>query len=158
MTSIVRAGLIAAVYIVLVWVLQPISFGAFQFRAAEALALLPMLFPEAVTGLFVGVMLANILGGLGPWDIFGGSLVTLLAAYITYRYRFTWIAYVSPIVLNAVLVSAYLHLIFGLPYLLLVVSIGVSQTVVVLGLGLPLVRFLQRNYPHIVEDNEDRKE
>lgn len=158
MTSMVRAGLIAAVYIVLVWVLQPISFGAFQFRAAEALALLPMLFPEAVPGLFVGVMLANILGGLGPWDIFGGSLVTLLAAYITFRYRFTWIAYASPIVLNAVLISAYLHLIFGLPYLLLVASIGVSQTVVVLGLGLPLVRFLQRNYPHIVEDKEDRKE
>ena len=34
----------------------PISFGMVQFRIAEALTALPILIPEAIWGLFVGVM------------------------------------------------------------------------------------------------------
>ncbi len=144
--KLARAGLIAAIYVALVFVLRPISFGPIQLRVAEALTLLPILFPEAIGGLYVGVLLANILGGLGPWDIFGGSAVTLLAAYVTYRYRRSWIAYASPIVFNAFLISLYLHYIFELPYWPMVGSIGISQTIVVLGLGLPLLRLLKKRY------------
>ncbi len=142
-----RASLIAAIYVILVFILRPFSFGPIQLRVAEALTVLPILFPEAVGGLFIGVFAANILGGLGPWDIFGGSAVTLLAAYVTLRYRHSWVAYASPIVFNAFLISLYLHFIFELPYWTLVLSIGVSQTIVVLGLGVPLVRFLRKHYP-----------
>ncbi|NMB10784.1 MAG: QueT transporter family protein [Firmicutes bacterium] len=142
--KIVRAALIAAVYILLVYLFAGFSFGIFQFRPAEALTLLPMLYPEAIPALFVAVMLSNILGGLGPWDIFGGSLVTLLAAWVTYRYRHTWIAYASPIVLNALLISIYLRLIFEVPYWLSVIGIGISEAISVLLLGIPLVRLLKR--------------
>ncbi|MCK9223274.1 MAG: QueT transporter family protein [Limnochordia bacterium] len=145
LVTILRGALIAALYVALVMVMpQPFSFGVIQFRVAEGLVLLPMLYGEAVWGLYIGAILANILGGLGPWDIFGGSLVTLVAAYITYRYRFTWIAYVAPIVLNGLLVSAYLHFIYEVPYWLMVGSISISEAVVVLGLGVPLIRILQK--------------
>lgn len=142
--KIVRAALIASVYILLVYLFAGFSFGIFQFRPAEALTLLPMLYPEAIPALFVAVMLSNILGGLGPWDILGGSLVTLLAAWVTYRYRHTWIAYASPIVLNALLISIYLRLIFEVPYWLSVVGIGISEAISVLLLGIPLIRLLKR--------------
>ncbi|NLJ81075.1 MAG: QueT transporter family protein [Firmicutes bacterium] len=143
----VRGGLIAALYVVLVFVFQFASFGPIQLRIAEALTLLPMIFPEAIGGIYVGVILANILGGFGPWDILGGSLVSLLAAYLTYRYKNTWIAYASPIVLNAFLVSLYLRFIFQLShsYWFLVFSIGLGQAIVILGLGVPLLRFIERN-------------
>ena len=144
--KIVRGALIAAIYVLLVYLFAGFSFGIFQFRPAEALTLLPMLYPEAVPALFVAVVLSNILGGLGPWDIFGGSLVTLLAAWITYRYRNTWIAYASPIVLNALLISLYLRIIFEVPYWLSVVGIGISEAISVLGLGIPLVRLLKRRH------------
>lgn len=141
-----RGGLIAALYIVLVFAFQFASFGPIQFRVAEALTLLPMLYPEAIGGIFVGVILSNILGGLGLWDIFGGSLISLAAAYLTYRYRKTWFAYASPIVLNAFLVSLYLRFIFAVPsYWLLVISIAAGQSAVVLGLGIPLLRWLKKN-------------
>ena len=141
-----RGGLIAALYIVLVFAFQFASFGPIQFRVAEALTLLPMVYPEAVLGIYVGTMLANILGGFGPWDIFGGSLISLLAAYITYRYRGSWVAYASPIVLNALLVSLYLRFIFEIPsYWLIVLSIGIGQSVVVLGAGIPLLRWVRKN-------------
>ena len=147
--KLTRAGLIAATYVVLVFVLRPLSFGPIQLRVAEALTVLPILFPEAIGGLYVGVFAANILGGLGPWDIFGGSAVTLLAAYVTWKHRTSWIAYASPILFNAFLISLYLHFIFELPYWMMVLSIGLSQTVVVLGLGIPLLRFLRKQLPFL---------
>lgn len=146
MNRLVRGGLIAATYVVLVFAFQFASFGPIQFRVAEALTLLPMIFPEAIGGIYVGVMLSNILGGFGPWDIFGGSLVSLLAAYLTYRYRGSWLAYASPIILNALLVSLYLRFIFQIPsYWLIVLSIGIGQSVVILGLGIPFLRFVRNN-------------
>ena len=146
MNRIARAGIIAAIYIILVFVFQAISFGPIQFRVAEALTLLPMVYPEAIGGLYVGALLSNILGGQGPWDIFGGSFVTLLAAYLTYRYKSRLIGYASPIVLNAFLVSLYLWYILELPaYWPLVLSIGLGQSAVVLALGIPLLRFIQKN-------------
>ena len=45
--NLVRGAMIAAIYVVITIVLQPISYGAFQFRLAEALTVLPILFPEA---------------------------------------------------------------------------------------------------------------
>ncbi|NLY55387.1 MAG: QueT transporter family protein [Firmicutes bacterium] len=145
--GLLRAAIIAALYVILVWLLAPVSFGPIQFRLAEALTLLPMLYVEAVPGLFVGVLLANLLGGLGLWDVFGGSLVTLLAAYITWRFRHKpVIAILSPIVCNAFLISLYLHYIFTLPYWVMVLSIGASEAVVVLLAGVPLFKFLEHHY------------
>ena len=142
-SALARAGMIASVYIVVSYILLPFSYGLIQFRAAEALVLLPMLYPEAILGVFVGCLIANIIGGLGPWDIIGGSLVTLLAAYVTYRYRFTPIAYLSPIILNAVLVGAYLSVLLQLPYWLVALSVGAGQAGVIFLLGVPLIRFLR---------------
>lgn len=146
MRRLTRAAIIAAAYIALVFAFQFASFGPIQFRVAEALTLLPMIYPEAVAGIYVGTLLANILGGYGPWDIFGGSLISLLAAYLTYRYRHhPVVPYASPILLNAFLVSLYLRFIFQVPsYWLLVLSIGFGQAVVVLSLGVPLLRFVRK--------------
>jgi uncharacterized membrane protein len=139
-----RAGIIAALYVVVTYVLAPVSFGPVQFRLSEALTLLPMLFAEAVPALYVGVLLANVLGGLGLWDILGGSAVTLAAAYITYYYRWTYVGYLAPVVLNALLIPAYLAPIFNLPYWPTVLTIGASEAVVVLVFGVPLVHLLRR--------------
>lgn len=150
MRQLTRAAIIAALYIALVFAFQFASFGPIQFRVAEALTVLPMLYPEAIAGIYVGTLLANILGGLGPWDVFGGSLVSLLAAVISFRYRnHPIIPYASPIVLNAFLVSLYLRLFFDVPYWPMVLSIGFGQAVVVLGLGIPLIRFFKKNQERI---------
>jgi len=45
--NLVRGAMIAAIYVVVTVILQPVSFGPFQFRLAEALTVLPILFPEA---------------------------------------------------------------------------------------------------------------
>jgi len=144
--KLARGAAITALYVVITYFLAPVSFGPLQFRAAEALTVLPILFPEAVPALFLGVMLANIIGGLGMIDIVGGSLVTLLAAYVTYRYRDSFIAYLSPIVFNALLISIYLHLLFELPYWLTVLQIGASEAVVVFLIGYPMIQYLKKHF------------
>lgn len=140
--SLTRIAIIAALYAAITLLLAPISYGVVQLRLAEALTVLPILFPEAIPGLFLGVLIANIFGGLGLPDILGGSLVTLLAACVTYYFRRSIVAYLSPVLFNAFLISLYLHVIYEWPYWLTVISIGISQTIVVLGLGYPLVKKL----------------
>ena len=80
-------GMVAAIYVVLTLIFQPISFGAIQFRIAEVMTLMPIMTPYAVPGLFVGCLLANWLGG-GIWfDVVLGSIATLLAAICTRKFR-----------------------------------------------------------------------
>lgn len=140
---LVRGAIIASLYIAITFVVAPVGFGHIQFRASEALTVLPIIYPESVVALYIGVLLANFIGGFGPVDIFAGSLVTLVAAYLTYRTRHTWLAYLWPIVLNGFLVSAYLAPVLGISYWLCVVTLTISEAVVVIGLGHPLLTWLK---------------
>ena len=92
-----KASLIAAIYIVLV-LLQTLplpfvnlTFGPVQLRLAEGLVLLPLIESAAIPGVFIGCLLSNLLlsvySGFGLIDILGGSLVTLLAAYLTSKMK-----------------------------------------------------------------------
>jgi len=144
---IARTGIIAAIYVAITFIFAPISYGQIQVRLAEALTLLPMILPEAVLGLFIGVLLANMLGPWGIVDIIFGSLTTLVAAYITYRFRRTYIAYLSPILLNAFGVSLYLYAFFQIPYWITVFYIAAGQSVAVLALGIPLLRLVKKHLP-----------
>ena len=59
--QLATAGIIAAVYTVLTLALPIPQYGPIQFRVAEAMTVLPFLFPEAIPGLTVGCFLANLL-------------------------------------------------------------------------------------------------
>lgn len=64
-TFITQGAVIAAIYVVLVFVFDYWSFGPIQFRVAEALTILPVFTPAAVPGLFIGCLVANISGWCG---------------------------------------------------------------------------------------------
>jgi len=81
--ELATAGLIASSYAILSLVFQPISFGVYQVRIAEALTVLPFLTVAAIPGLYIGCVVANILGGMGWLDIIIGPLITLVAAILT---------------------------------------------------------------------------
>lgn len=99
------SGLIAALYAGLTLTLPVPAYSGVQFRAAEALTVLPFLFPEAVLGLTVGCFLANLLSPFALDCVFG-TLATLLAALWTARVKKAWMAPVPPVVCNAVIVGA----------------------------------------------------
>jgi uncharacterized membrane protein len=141
------AGVVAAMYIALVQITIPTSFGLLQFRAAEALTLLPFLFPAAIPGLFAGCFLSNLIfGGLGPVDWIFGSLATFTAAIITSRCKNRWVAALPPVVINAAVVGAYLSLMFEnaayIPFGIL--TVGIGQIAACFGLGVPLTYALEK--------------
>ncbi|HWQ21594.1 MAG TPA: QueT transporter family protein, partial [Clostridia bacterium] len=110
--QITRAALIAAMYIVFTMLppFNAISYGAIQFRLGEALVLLPFLLDEAVVGVVTGCLVANLFSPFGIIDVVIGTGVTTVAALLTRRLRSTgrlWLAALPPIVLNALIVPAY---------------------------------------------------
>ncbi len=139
------SSLIAALYAGTTYFLAPISYGPIQCRVSEALTVLPILTPAAIPGLYLGCLLANIFGGLGLPDIIFGSLFTLIAALGTYLLRKnTFLALLSPVLVNAFGVSSYLHLFFKLPYWLTAVSIFLGEAVAVYGFGYLLLLALRK--------------
>jgi uncharacterized membrane protein len=143
--SLAAGGLVAAAYIALTLLFAPISFSQIQFRVSEALTLLPVLSPAAVPGLFIGCLGANLLTGQ-PWqDVVFGSLASLAAAVLTRRFRQKlWLAALMPVAVNAVVIGLMLYAVHGLhPYISLL-TVGAGQAVVCYGLGVPLVRVLEK--------------
>ena len=100
------AGIIAAIYAALTLLLPIPQYGGIQFRVAEAMTVLPFLFPEAVPGLTVGCFLANLLGSPMPVDWIVGTAATLLDALWTSRLRHRALAPLPPVICNMVLVGA----------------------------------------------------
>jgi uncharacterized membrane protein len=143
---IINAGVIAALYVVLVVVFSFSSFGPIQFRVAEALTILPFFTPAAIPGLFVGCLIANIIGGAIIWDTIFGSLATLLAAYLSYKLRKNqFLVPIPPIVINSVVVGILLKYAYGIPdgLLLLMGSVFLGQLFAVYGLGMILLNALK---------------
>ncbi|MGB9813050.1 MAG: QueT transporter family protein [Thermovenabulum sp.] len=142
---IIKAAIIGAIYASLTYLLKPISYGPIQVRVSEALTLIPLIDSSSVLGLFAGCMIANILGGLGPWDIYGGSLITLIAAYLTSRMPNEYLGALWPIILNAFGVSYYLSFLYHMPYWITVLYIAVGEAIAVIFLGIPLIRFIKKS-------------
>ncbi|MDR0616297.1 MAG: QueT transporter family protein [Synergistaceae bacterium] len=142
--AITRGAVIAALYAALVLAFQPISFGAVQFRVAEALTLLPVLWIEAVPGLFVGCLIANISGGLGLIDIFLGSAATLAAAALTRFAPNMFLAAAAPVAVNALVVGGYLSFIADMPFAAAALYVASGEAMACFALGIPLVNAIKR--------------
>ena len=159
--SIVRGGLIGGLYVVLTLIFQPISFGAIQFRIAEALTLLPILTVDAVSGLFVGCVIANLLGG-GVWfDVALGSVATLLAALCTRKFRDKpFLGALFPAIFNGLIVGPVVYFAYvrapGDPVsvgtlLFNMATVAFGELVVCYVLGIPMFYGLKKLPENVLE-------
>jgi uncharacterized membrane protein len=170
--SITQAAVVAAAYVLFTLPFAQFAYGPIQFRLAEALTVLPALFPAAIPGLFIGCLLANLFNpnNLGLIDIVFGSLATLLAGLATWKLSYVFrtarpilrrmVCLIPPVVINAIIVGTYL------PFLLLeaggrvtlavaavnIVSVGLSEAVVVYIIGLALLTGLERRFRKVPQD------
>lgn len=157
------AALVAAVYAALTLATAFMSFGAVQFRIAEALCILPFFFPFTTWGVFLGCLLANLLSPIGAPDIILGSLTTLAAclciagldrraaAAAKPRWGRCVAVCLIPTLFNALAIGWLLTLYAAqagdsAPRWLLfagnAASVGLGEAVVMFVLGLPLLRWL----------------
>ena len=134
-----EAAVIGAIYVVLTLLFAPLSYGEIQIRFSEALTILPFFTPAAIPGLFIGCLIANMLGGGIMLDVIAGSLTTLVAAYLTWmlRSKSKYLASVPPVVLNALVIPWVLKYGYGeplpIPFLMGTVGIGEILTASIMG-------------------------
>lgn len=154
---LVRAAMVAAIYVVLCLVLAPFSYGAVQVRLAEMLCLLPVFGAEYIVAVTLGCFLANLLGSTLV-DVVFGTAATLVACLVTYAVRKVRVgglaipAAVPPILSNAVIVGA-LELTFFLPGVTgtaalaawNALTVGIGEVVSCGILGVALVKLIESN-------------
>ncbi len=142
--SVCLSAMIAALYAALTLLLAPISYGAIQCRISEAMTLLPLLLPQAIPGLAVGCLVANLLSPVAIWDVLFGTLATLLAAIGTYALRKKpLLAALCPVVSNGLIVGAVLSIFYALPLWLTMLQVAVGEAAAV-ALGFMLIHVLRR--------------
>ena len=138
-----QAAMIAAIYVVLTWFtnLLGLANGVIQIRISEALTILPLYFPAAIPGVFVGCLISNLLTGCALWDIVFGSLATLIAAFATSKMKkVKYLGTIPPVIANTLIIPPILKAVYMVPdamwFIYLTVFIGEVLSCIVLGSGL----------------------
>ena len=152
---ITQGAVIAAIYVVLVLIFDTFSFGPIQFRIAEMLTVMPYFTPAAIPGLFVGCLIANIIGGGLIWDIVFGSIATLIGAIGSYLVRKNkWLVPLPPIIANMVIVPFVLKYAYGYDGLLVyfMFTVGLSENLVCRLLLEKKITVMAKNREHIFKD------
>ena len=155
-SRLAQGAAIAALYVVLTLVFAPISFGAMQIRVSEILTILPLFTPAAIPGLFVGCLLANLLGGAVVLDVIFGSLATLIGAALGYVLRFNrWLVPIPAILANTVIVPLVLRHGYGvdMPLYLMAIYVAAGEIIGCYILGELFATILLRYKGRIFGDN-----
>ena len=153
---VVLNGLIAGLYVVFTLPFANVAYGPIQFRLAEVLTVFPIFSAATIPGVTLGCFLANLINpnNLGPVDIIGGTVATLIAGY------FSWLigkknkplGIIPPIVFNGLIVGGYLAFLLVEPGSTVTVqaigfsmlSVAGSEAVLLVVLGLPLIAVIAK--------------
>jgi len=149
--QLTAAAVIAALYAALTLWLPIPQYGAIQLRVAEAMTVLPFLFPEAILGLTAGCFIANFLGSPIFLDWIFGTLATFLAAVCTSRVKSKWLAPLPPVVCNALIVGSEIAWFstqdgqnFWAAWAYNGFTVGIGEALACYVLGLLLLKFLPK--------------
>ena len=143
----VYGAAIAAIYIILFMLFEPIGSGVIQFRISELLCVMPYFTPAAIPGLFIGCLISNLLGGGVPMDIIGGSLATLIGAVGSYLLRKNrYLVSVPPIVSNMLIIPWVLKYGYGSDAMIWfsTITIGIGEFLAIGVLGQILLGVLEK--------------
>jgi len=154
---VVYSGIIAALYVVLTLPMAQFAFGPIQFRLAEVLAVLPAFSAGFIPGVSLGCFLANLLnpGNLGPVDIIGGTLATLIAGLLSKLIgkKNKILGIIPPVIVNGLIVGGYL------PFLLIdnsseitasavgisMFEVAASEAVLLVVAGIPFILLINKS-------------
>ena len=152
---ITHGALIAALYAAVNFLQNTLLPGSasqmIQFRAAEALCVLALFSPAAISGLTVGCLLFNITFAAAlPLDWLVGTLATVLATssmYLLRNVRFKGYPLPSllmPALFNALLVGWELTVYIGGGFWLNAIYVALGELIVLLIFGTGLLHVLEK--------------
>ena len=153
---IVFNGIVAALYVVFTAPFANIAFGPIQVRIAEVMTLFPIYSAGMIPGVVLGCFISNLInpGNLGPIDIIGGTLATLVAGILSYLIgkKNRWFGIIPPVVINGIIVGGYLPFVLvdgtssvTIPSVLIsMLSVAGSEATILIVLGIPLIAVMER--------------
>ncbi|WP_373898715.1 QueT transporter family protein [Haloimpatiens sp. FM7315] len=132
--KIAISGVSIALYIILMYFTQGVSFGQYQIRLATSFYALSYIYPFLIIPMAIGNMLSNVLmGGLGVFDILGGFLVGLITTtsiYFIKKVNLKDYFVAIPIILGpGLIVPLWLSFILNMPYKVLALSLCIGQII-----------------------------
>jgi uncharacterized membrane protein len=143
----------ASLYSVLVIFLAPISFSVYQFRLADALLPLSIIFgiPSAL-GFGLGALVSNFIsGGLGLVDVIGGTVANLVACSLAYYIgrrkgiinRFFG-TLVETLIISFI-VGGYLSVLFDTPFEIGIFGVLIGSIISINLIGFPIQEAIRKN-------------
>jgi uncharacterized membrane protein len=144
--KITISGLVIALYVIVMFLTQSFAFGQYQVRIATSIYGLAAIYPFLVVPLGIANFLSNtLMGGLGILDMVGGFFVGLLTAYFCHALRKVNVYLVGlPILIIPTLcVPIWLSYLLNIPYIALVISVGIGQIIPAVAAVL-LIKYLEK--------------
>lgn len=132
--ELTKMALVAALYVAVTFVLQPVGYGNIQFRVAEMFNFLALYNKRYVWAVTIGCAIANLASPNGILDVVVGSVCTLfvllLCRYVTRNIKDLRVKIAITAVIFAVsmfTVAAQLTILFQAPFFFNWLTIGIGE-------------------------------
>ena len=153
------AGIIAALYVGLGFLVLSLASGVIQIRFAEVLTVMPVFTAAGIPGVTIGCFLFNLLSGAAVGDVIFGTLATLIGAVGTrlLRKKNRFLAVLPPIVANMLIVPFVLKYAYGMEDAIwfMMLTVGAGEIVAAGILALLLRRLLEKNQRQLFPEGTD---
>lgn len=132
-TGIARAGVLAALYVVLTMLVQPLAYGPFQVRISEMFNHMVDFNKRYIYALTLGCLIVNSQSPLGPVDMIVGTSGTFISAiliwvinkHVSSTNHKLVISTIIPTVIGMLPIAIELHFLQHVPFWL---TYGTSMT------------------------------
>ena len=148
--NLARLALVAAMYVVMTLMIEPLSYGPIQFRVSEFLVLLCFYRKDYSISMILGCFIVNLFSPFGLYDIIFGTLATAVAVLPMYYMKNIYIASLLPVISNGVIVGIELFL-CGEPLLISIGGVALGEIVSVGILGCLIFRNLFERFPMMMK-------
>lgn len=153
------AGIIAALYVGLGFLVLNLASGVIQIRFAEVLTVMPVFTAAGIPGVTLGCFLFNLLSGAPVGDVIFGTLATLIGAVGTrlLRKQSRYLAVLPPILANTLIVPFVLRYAYGAEDAIwfMMVTVCAGEIVAAGILALLLRRLIEKNQKQIFPEGKD---
>ena len=153
------AGIIAALYVGLGFLVLELASGVIQIRFAEVMTVMPVFTAAGIPGVTIGCFLFNLLSGAAVGDVIFGTLATLIGAVGTrlLRKKSPYLAVLPPIIANMLIVPFVLRYCYGMEDAIwfMMLTVGAGEIIAAGILALLLRRLLERNRRQLFPEGTD---
>ncbi|EIA20392.1 hypothetical protein X560_1821 [Listeria fleischmannii 1991] len=152
-------AIVAALYVIIGFLIQPIAFSAIQFRVPELFNHLIVFSKNYFWGIALGVFITNLFSPLGWYDLVFGVGQSVLSMLIMFGIMKYAKGTILRMILNTLvfsftmfIIAWELHLAFQLPFFITWLTIAIGE-LVVMGIGIPLMYLVNKRlkFKEIIE-------